>query len=290
MKDEFADKLTEKEDPQSRLAAAKLTNEEFTLAQALLKQGQFKEALKKFKWAFANDPSSKLFLPRSSISKLCKNYAPATKAVRRWRNDKEKLLTDQGGDFTLIQQWDTLNECLGEKDRTLNVFMRMQTDKADEKLLSAIRGCIWQRLARARRYDLLKDHLYKLGFRLLLNAVQHDSLVLFPTHRKMSKKQRGEEFARHIEFALNDGALSCEVAFGLGDKRVAAVFIAKLLSIECSDRVYAALIKAAIRARSYSDAVAIYREAKEKFSSRQLRQSNKVIKTLPKRQLALLNN
>lgn len=167
--------------------------------------------------------------------------------------------------------------------------MQLVATGATEDLRNSVLAYVWKKLARARKYEMLKDYLPTLGFHLLLNAVEYDSLVLFPGHQNLSKKLRTEELAGHVRYALGDGTMSCEVAFGLGDKRVAEAFVAKILSIECSDRVYAGLIKGAIRARSYPEAIALYKDARNKFSLRQLRQSNKAIKTLPKKQLALLD-
>lgn len=288
MKDELPDKLKEQVAPKTRLAAEKRIEEEYAIAQTLLKERRYKEALKKFKWVFANDASYDLFRP-SEVIKLYKNYPPAATVIKRWRNDKEKLLIEQNADSELIGQWDALNSCLGEKNRTLDVFMQLVATGATEDLRNSVLAYVWKKLARARKYEMLKDYLPTLGFHLLLNAVEYDSLVLFPGHQNLSKKLRTEELAGHVQYALGDGTMSCEVAFGLGEKQVAATFVSKILSIECSDRVYAGLIKGAIRARAYPEAIALFKDARNKFSLRQLRQSNEAIKTLPKKQLALLD-
>lgn len=289
MKDDLPDNLKEQVAPQTRLAAEKRIEEEYAIAQTLLKERRYKEALKKFKWVFANDASYDVFLSSRDITKLCKNYPPAAAVIKRWRNDKEKLLIERNADSKLIGQWDTLNSCLGEKNRTFDVFMQLVAAGAHKELCQSILYHIWQRVAIAKKYEMLRDYLPTLGFHLLLNAIQFDSLNLFPGHRSLNKKQRTEELARHVRYALGDGTMSCEVAFGLGEKRVAEAFVAKILSIECSDRVYAGLLKGAIRARAYPEAIALYKDARNKFSLRRLRQSNKAIRTLPKKQLALLD-
>ena len=289
MKDELPYELKEQIAPKARLAAEKRIEEEYAIAQTLLGEGRYKEALKKFKWVFANDASYDLFLPGREITKLCKNYPPAATVIKRWRNDKEKLLIQHNGDSKLIGQWDTLNSCLGEKNRTLEVFMQLEASGAQKKLRHSILYRIWQRIARAKKYEILRDYLPTLGFHLLLNVVEYDSLVLFPGHRKLGKKDRSYELARHVRYALGDGTMCCEVAFALGDKRVASAFASKILSIECSDRVYAGLIKGAIRARAYAEAIALFNDARDKFTPRRLRQSNKAIKALPKKQLALID-
>jgi hypothetical protein len=87
---------------------------------------------------------------------------------------------------------------------------------------------------------------------------------------------------------IEDGPLKYEVALGLKEMHVADVFAQKILGVETSDRVYASLIRAAIRARAYTEAIALYDRARSQFTLRRLRYSNKVIKTLPKKHLEIV--
>jgi len=285
MDEGLPEKIKERVAPQSRLDVERHVMSEYGAARKLLKDGFFKEALRKFKWVFAND-SSPLFLMPTEIVKLTKNYPPAGAVIKRWRNDKERLVIAQKADRTLIRQWVTLNSCLGEKDRTSDVFLKLEAAGAAEELLHSILYHIWQRMARAKKYDQLRSYLPTLGFHLLLHAVEYDSAMLFPGHGKMTKQQLREDIKMNKDYLLKYGPISYEVALGVGENHVASEFAKKILALETSDRVYASLINGAIRARAYPEAAAMFNEAKEKFSLRRLRNSSKALKAMPKSQLA----
>ena len=283
------DMFKERVAPQNRLDLERLVEAEYQAACGLLKNKLYKEALKKFKWVFGNDSGFHLFLSRSEIVKLTKNYPPAGAVIKRWRNDKERLIIEEKADSKLIRQWDTLNQCLGEKDRTIDVFLKLRAAEANDDLLDSVLNHIWKRLAASKKYEDLRPYLPTLGFHLLLHAVEYDCAILFPGHRKLTKRQRRQDIERHIAYARQDGLMSYEVALGLGDKHVAAEFAKKILGIETSDLVYAGLIKGAVRARAYPETIALFNEAKTKFSLRRLRYSSKAIKAMPKSQLSRLN-
>jgi hypothetical protein len=286
MDEALTDTIKEPVSPQDRVEQERLVVAEYEAARKLLKAKLCKEALKKFKWVFANDPGYNLFLRRSELVRLAKNYPPACAVVKRWRNDKERLIVAQMADSKLIGQWYTLNECLGEKQRTIDVFLKLQSAGANERLQHYILNHIWMKLAASRKYEVLRAYLPTLGFHLLLHAVEYDAAILFPGHRKLTKVQRRQDIEMHIDYNLKKAPLCYEVALGLGEKHVAAEFTKKILGLEKSDRVYASLIRGAIRARAYSEALELYSDAKENFSPRRLRYSSKAIKAMPKSKLA----
>jgi hypothetical protein len=257
MDEAVPDKIKELIAPQNRLELQRWVESEYEAARKLLRERQYKEALKKFKCVFANDAGYRLFLDNREIINLVKNYAPAGAVIKRWRNDKERLVLEQKADLALIRQWDTLNS--------------------------------WERLALTRRYDVLKDYLDSLGFHLLLHALDYDSDVLFPHHRKMTNSARKDDMQRHVSYLLQEGTLSYEVALGLGEKHIASEFAKKILSVETSDRCYASLIKGAIRARNYPEAKAMFMDAQKHFSLRRLRYCSKAIKAMPKSEFAKLS-
>jgi hypothetical protein len=289
MDEAVPDKIKELIAPQNRLELQRWVESEYEAARKLLRERQYKEALKKFKCVFANDAGYRLFLDNREIINLVKNYAPAGAVIKRWRNDKERLVLEQKADLALIRQWDTLNSCLKEKDRTIDVLLKLQAEGADEQLLNSILNCTWERLALTRRYDVLKDYLDSLGFHLLLHALDYDSDVLFPHHRKMTNSARKDDMQRHVSYLLQEGTLSYEVALGLGEKHIASEFAKKILSVETSDRCYASLIKGAIRARNYPEAKAMFMDAQKHFSLRRLRYCSKAIKAMPKSEFAKLS-
>ncbi len=290
MDEALPETIKESVSPQNRLEQERRVEAEYEAARRLLKDKVYKEALKKFKWVFANDPGYNLFLRRSEIVGLAKNFPPAGAVVKRWRNDKERLIVAQMADSKLIGQWDTLNECLGERQRTIDVFLKLQAAGANERLQHYILNHIWKRLAASRKYEVLRAYLPTLGFHLLLHAVEYDAAILFPGHRKLTKMQRRQDIERHIDYNLKDAPICYEVALGLGEKHVAAEFAKKILGLERSDRIYAGLIRGAVRARAYPEAVALFSDAKEKFSLRRLRYSSKAIKAVPKSKLAQIRH
>jgi hypothetical protein len=283
------DKFKERVAPQNRLEQERLIDAEYQAARGLLRKKFYKEALKKFKWVFANDNQFYTDLYPSEIRELTKHYPPAGAVVKRWRNDKERLILEQKADYTLIGQWNTLNLCLGEKGRTIDVFLKLQATGANDDLLQDVLHHVWKRLAVSKKYEHLRTYLPTLGFHVLLHAVEYDCAILFPGSRKLTKRQLRQDIETHIAYARQEGSLSHEIALGLGEKHVAAQFAKKILGIETSDLVYASLIKGAVRARAYAEAVALFNEAQTKFSLRRLRHCSKAIKAMPKSQLSRLS-
>lgn len=289
MDEDVTDNFRELVTPQDRLELERRLQREYAEAHKLLKECRYKDALKKFKWVFAKDLGDKLFLDNREIVALTKNYPPSKAVIKRWRNDKERLVLEQKADSSLVNQWHNLNLSLKEQNRTIDVLIKLQNKAADERLIHSILGCTWKKLAVAKRYSAIRGYLESLGFHLLLHAVQYDTAVLFPNYIKWTKRQQKEDIQRHFRYLLEDGVLSYEVALGLGEKHIASEFAKKILSVETSDRCYASLIKAAIRARTYPEARAMFEDAQKHFAPRRLRYSSKVIKTLPKTELAKLN-
>ncbi len=273
--------------PQERIALAQRIQTEQEEASELLNNKMYKEALKKYKWVFSQQIESKAFLSASDVNKLMKGYPPAIKVIRRWRNDKEKLILAERFDLSLVSDWSRLNTCLGEENRTLEVFLKLKASGAKERLLHVILNTLWKNFARTKEYKALDTYLPHLGFHVLLHATEYDSMRLFPRHED-SKANLRWDLQRHLNYMLDEGTLSYEVALGLGRKSVAFELAKKILSVESSDRAYAGLVRSAIRARSNEEAVALFKEAKESFSARQLRKTLKEIRRLPKAHLSEL--
>lgn len=276
------DAIKEITPPQQRLDSSRLLESEFKQALELLRNKNYKGALKKFKWVFSHDHVPGRFLSSGEITNLLKGYPTAVTVIRRWRNDKEKLILVGKVDLPLIRDWCLLNNCLREKDRTIAVFLKLKDSGANERLLHDILNEVWPSFAKTKNYNVLSGYLSTLGFHVLLHATEYDSLTLFPDHRDLSKELRRLEFERHIQFMLTKGTLSYEVALGLNYQSVASEFAKKILQVESSDRAYAGLIKAAIRAGSYEEATKLFDEARSAFSLRRLRKCATEMKRLPK--------
>lgn len=289
---ELPDSINETVPPKERLELAKKIEHEYEEASKLLKKKQYKEALKRYKLVFSQEAQPYFHFPSREIARLMKGYPPAVTVIRRWRNDKEKLIMSEKFDLTLIRQWRELNSCVGEEKRTLEVFLKLKERGATEKTLHALLSHVWKSFARSKKYDVLASYMPDLGFRLLVHATEYDGMTLFPRDKGTStgaKMQRRWEFDYHVDYMLHEGTLSYEIALGLGMKSVANAFAKKILGVETSDRAYAGLIRGAIRARAYDEAATLFGAAKTEFTSRKLRACFKTIRRLPKSYLARLN-
>lgn len=266
-------------------------SQELDIVETLVKNKKYSLAMKKLKWVFANSEDSFLLtLALDPISALVRNYAPAKVAVRRWRNDKEKLIISRRADRQVIDEWITLNQILKERKRTFEVLTRQSEEADSDDCRQLFTYFIWKQLVRQRRYSLLESNLRSLGLSLLSYAMKSECDRLFPNHLGVntSRWERNWNKRFHLEFMREDGCLTYEVALALGEKKAAAVFAEKILSVETNDAMFARLIRAAIRARDYEEAVSIYRTALETFSKRRLSKSTKMLKTMPKTKLAKL--
>ena len=217
-----------------------------------------------------------------------RNYQPAHVAVRRWRSDKEKLIVSQRADRQVIDEWQNLNEILRERKRTFEVLVKLSEEADSEDFRRQVIDFIWKKLARQRRYSLLTDKLWGLGLSLLNHEMESTRDKLFPNAYgiQLSRWTRAWNKKFQLEYMRDEGCLTYEVALALGEKKAAAVFAKKILSVETSDAMLARLIKAAIRAKDYEEAVNVYKNALETFSKRRLQKSTKILKTMPKTKLA----
>lgn len=266
-------------------------SQELDIVETLVKNKQYTLAMKKLKWVFANSEDSFVFtLALDPISALVRNYAPAKVAIRRWRNDKEKLILSYSADRQIIDEWEDLNRILKERKRTFAVLVRLSEEADSDKYRNLVNDFIWKQLVRQRRYSLLKRSLPSLGLGLMSYAMESECDRLFPNHlgMELSRWTRARNKSFQLDYMREEGCLTYEVALALGEKKAAAVFAEKILSVETNDAMFARLIKAAIRARDYEEAVSIYRTALETFGKRRLSKSTKMLKTMPKTKLAKL--
>ncbi len=255
---------------------------EYVAARQLLRRNYYKQALKKFKWVFSNDTTSNIFLSRHDAAKLVKHYAPAKTLIKRWRNAKERLVLARKADSRIIDQWATLNSVLGEKERTMNVFLKLKPGD-DDDLIHDFLNRLWMIFARSQNYEVLRNYLPTLGFHVLLHAIEYDGIILFPSQGRLSRTTRQWEVEIHRAYMLYQGTVSYEVALALGEKHVAAEFAKKILGVQSNDTVFARLITGAIRAHAFSEAIALFESAKTQLSIRKLPESLKAIEKIPKR-------
>ena len=172
-------KLKEKVPPEKRLALEQETENNMQLARKLLKDKKYKESFKQFKNALATADST-VFPETAEIATLAKNYRPAMVALKKWRNQKERLILAQAADSTVIYQWEKLNACLNEKDRILIVFRKLRAAGANKRLLDSFYWKLWNRLVKEKRYEELRTFFDTLGWMTLLHVSEHHAQSWFP--------------------------------------------------------------------------------------------------------------
>ena len=265
--------LKEQVPPEKRIALDQRSRINVQLARTLLREKNYKEAFKQFKRALATPDGTDLFPNTADMAKLARNYRPAMAALKRWRDQKEKLILAQTADSTVIYQWQTLNVCLKDRDRILTVFRNLQTAGADEELLAPFYSMIWKRLVKKKQYPELTQFFKTLGWMTLLDVSDYHAEKWFPRENSLSKSPQ-----RIIE----DGALFYETAIALNENDSANVILEKLLSVDDSDSTYALLIKAARRARAKDSARALFQQARERLGARRVRKSRQALGALIK--------
>ncbi|MFN8656601.1 MAG: hypothetical protein U0105_09700 [Candidatus Obscuribacterales bacterium] len=275
-------KLREATPPKKRLARERELASELDDARRLLKAKNYRQAFAKYKAIFSSPEGAEFFLSRAEITKLSKNHPPALVTLKRWRNQKEKLIEMGKADSEVVRDWQILNVCLKEPQRTLAVFDKLKNSGCDEEVLDSILWHIWKQLLRARRYEDLRGHLRTLGWLTILHVGEYDADIWFP--RKLATNKEAAARWTHAQAARirDDGALTFEIALALKETLAANMLKEKILSVDSSDLAYSALIKAAVRARDYGEASDLYDAAKSALGSRRVRHSTQAVKRIPK--------
>jgi hypothetical protein len=273
MAKQYPPKLKEKVPPEQRLALEQNAQSNMQVARRLLNDKNYKEAFKQFKHALVTAEGTDIFPRSAEMAELARNYRPALAALKRWRIQKERLILAQTADSKVISQWETLNDCLNEKDRSLTVFRKLQAAGADEDLLNSFYWKLWRRLVKEKGYEDLRPFFNTLGWLTLSHVSDHHAEKWFPS--------KGS-YVRTHEKIIKDGALVYETAIALQKYDSAKVIVDKLLSVEDTDATYAALITAARRARARDEAKALYQQARERLGAHRVRKSTKALGPLAK--------
>lgn len=254
--------IEEKQSPEERLRFESNLERDFQAAKVLLSQKRYKEALREFKSVFSqpNVAEFSFDLPEAEIRQLIKHHPPAERMIRRWRNDKEKLILSGLTDNALFHDWKTLNACLKEKNRVEAVFYKLPRIPENEEAIESILWEIWPKLAKARKYDQIGKFLRTLAWLVFLHVNEFESESLFPCGSSKSKDR--PELRRSLDEIVGNDPLVFEVALGLEELDIASHICKKILSVEASDRTYGKLIDGAIRARNYDEAQRLFSEAR----------------------------
>lgn len=255
--------IREKQRPEERLQCESSAMQEFSQAKELLKQKKYKEALKKFKFVYSQPVvlHHDWSLPESELKTLIRHYAPAERVIRKWRNDKEKLILRGISDLALLRDWRSLNSCLKESNRTEIVFYKLKRLPENEDVIESILWELWRKLAKSKKYHEIGKYLRTLAWLVFLHVSEYESQRLFP--RNESHEFQQMELQRMIEEIATEDPLVYEVALGLESTEVAEHICRKILSVEASDRTYGKLIMGAVRTKHFDEAQRLYSEARE---------------------------
>ncbi|MBX9939127.1 MAG: hypothetical protein K2Y32_07735 [Candidatus Obscuribacterales bacterium] len=263
---------------QAVLDKERQAKDELAAARVKLEERDYKGALRAFKKYFKMDGDQCFSVIAKDVATLVKNYQPARLIVQRYRNDKEKLILQGQADSKLVGQLVLLNLGLGERSRTEAFYRELKQANFDTEISELFLRHVWRQLLRRRRYEDLRPYFHSLGFFLLLHITELDCHIWFPDLRTYSKTEIRNWRERCLKSIIEEGPLTYELALGLGEMQAANLFAQRILGVEASDRVYAALIKAALRARAADPAKELYKEARSTLGSRRIRQTNKAFR------------
>lgn len=257
--------IREKKSPEERLRLESSVEREFQLAKKLLKEKKYKEALKKFKLVYSQPlaPNHSLSLPEAELKTLIRRYAPAERVVRRWRNDKEKLILRGIADLELLRDWNALNLCLKESNRIEVVFYKLERVPENEDVIESILGEIWPKLAKSKKYNEIGSYLRTLAWFVFLHVSEYESQRLFPRSESGASQRMVSKYM--VEEIATKDPLVYEVALGLGSVEIAGHLCRKILSVEASDRTYGMLINGALRTKHFDEAERLFSEARMKL-------------------------
>lgn len=245
-------------------------------AHALIERKDYKGALRGYKKFFQLNHDD-VFRPwERDLRVLVKNYGPALTLVRRWRNDKERIILAGRADRRLVDEWVALNKALKEKERLERIYWRLKESNAGHEVLEPFLSYLWKDFVRRRRYNELRAYLRHLGFLILVSFTEHDCNIWFSRWRSYETF-----FDYNYERIIDIGPPTYELALGLGELDLASHIARGILRVEGTDKVYASLIKAALHARAYEQAIQLYTQAKSTLGSRRMRETNKVFRTMP---------
>jgi len=132
--------------------------------QDLMLQGKNEEALERFLWfhdhALEHEPAMygvRLSFALMYWKELGDSYPPALTAMKKTRDDKTILLENQKGNPNLFHDVMSLNETLGDDDKTIMLFRRLDQEQKD--LAAQCWDMAKTPIIKAKAYDLIKKHI-----------------------------------------------------------------------------------------------------------------------------------
>jgi hypothetical protein len=127
-------------------------------------QGKYEKALERFLWfhdhALEHEPAMygvRLSFALSSWKQLGDSYPPALTAMKKTRDDKTLLLENRKGNPDLFYDVVSINKTLGDDDKTVTLFRRMDQEQKDfaAKCWDMAKDVV----IKAKAYDLAKKYI-----------------------------------------------------------------------------------------------------------------------------------
>jgi hypothetical protein len=130
----------------------------------MARQGKNEEALERFLWfhdhALEHEPAMygvRLSFALSSWKELADSYPPALIAMKKTRDDKTILLENRKGSTDLFHDVVSLNQTLGDDDKTIVLFRRL--DQEQKGLAAQCWDMAKDAVIKAKAYDLARKYI-----------------------------------------------------------------------------------------------------------------------------------
>ena len=200
--------------------------------QDLVKKGEYKEALDRFLWfhdhVLEHQPSMygvRLSFALSYWKQLADLYPPALTAMKKTRDDKANQLIQGKGNSSLFHDVASLNNTLGDNDKTVELFRKLDVEQKD--LAKQCWDMAEDVIIEAKAYDLVRKYIG--------NPVREwgKAKQMYETNKSMyGCKNFGEQFKAYNENKFVEESLKfIEVALALDDKKAAKEIQAKASAI-----------------------------------------------------------
>lgn len=170
---------------EEKLKIAEEAEQKFKLARQLYAERKYEEALECYLFAFDNGHhvsawgGVRLSYIPGEIARLGDEYAPAKAALQVRRDEREALIANGECDFGLFQEWTSLNGYLKERDRQLDVFNRLKTEKKLTPDLKRLFVGAHPDYFMKLDPKVLKDQINDMGSSLWMTIYRYETSLLF---------------------------------------------------------------------------------------------------------------
>lgn len=200
--------------------------------QDLVRQGKNQEALDRFLWfhnhALEYEPAMygvRLSFALMYWKQLGDAYPPALTAMKKTRDDKTILLENQKGNFSLFHDVVALNSTLGEDNKTVDLFRKLDQEQKD--LATQCWDVAKVAVIKAKAYDLARKYVGNPMREFGKIKENYDNNVTMNQDKKF-----GEHFkAWNENHFVEETILLINVAVALNDTKAAKEIQEKALTI-----------------------------------------------------------